>query len=688
MFSDVVPSPPAAPIPGAGRPFPLGATPTAGGTHFSVVSDRATAVDLCLVDPDGTERRVRLPQRTYGAWHGFVPGVAPGQRYGYRVHGVDPSKLLLDPYARQVDRTAYDLDVVRTQGADSAGHAPLGVVTPPPPRPRPGPGVSWEDTVFYEAHVKGLTQLHPEVPPELRGTYAGVAHPAVIAHLQALQVTAVELLPVHATATEPGLLATGRANYWGYSTLSYFAVHPGYAAEPGAELAEFAAMVDALHAAGIEVVLDVVYNHTTEGGVDIPIWLSQRGLDRDAYYLTDGHDITGTGNTVQCGSLATVRMVCDSLRYFAEELQVDGFRFDLASVLGRPSGGPFDPNAPLLAAIAADPVLSTRKLIAEPWDATGEGYAVGRFGPSWAEWNDRFRDTVRDFWRGVGGIQDLGYRLSGSSDLYGQLRRPWASVNFVTAHDGFTLRDAVSYSHKHNLANGEDGRDGTDNNRSANYGTEGETTDPAIRAMRTRQARNIAATLLLSTGTPLITQGDEMWRTQRGNNNAYCQDNDISWVDWTESEDSRDMLAFFRRTLGIRRATPALHQGEFFEGRAASGADSTPDLMWFNTDGLPMSISDWFDSYRSTVQMWIDGDAATGADGTPGPASSWLLVLHAGWDSTDITLPGPPYGSTYVPVLDTDTPTGEPADVTPLPSGTPMTIRGRTCWLLRTEPTR
>jgi isoamylase len=310
---------------------------------------------------------------------------------------------------------------------------------------------------------------------------------------------------------------------------------------------------------------------------------------------------------------------------------------------------------------------------------------VGRFGPTWAEWNDHFRDTVRDFWRGVGGVQDLGYRLSGSSDLYGALRRPWASVNFVTAHDGFTLRDTVSYSHKHNLANGEDGRDGTDNNRSANYGTEGETADPAIRAMRTRQARNLAATLLLSTGTPLITQGDEMWRTQRGNNNAYCQDNDISWVSWEESEESRQMLAFFRRTLGIRSDAPALHQGEFFEGRAPSRADETPDLAWFDTDGQPMTISDWFDSYRSTLQMWINGNDVRGhgPDGRPQSDSSWLMVLHAGWDSADITLPGPPYGAAYTPVLDTDSPTGEPADPSPLPAGIEMTIKGRSLWLLR-----
>ncbi len=685
MFLEVVPSDIAGPAPFPGKPFPLGATVSPEGTSFSLVADRATAVELCLIGAGGSERRLTLPERTAGVWHGFVPGVGPGQRYGYRIHGADPAKLLLDPYARQVDTVEYDLAVVSTPGVDSAGFAPLGVVSAPPPRPRPGPGVRWEQTVFYEAHVKGLTHLHPEIPRELRGTYAGMAHPVIIDHLRSLGVTAVELLPVHAGATEPGLAATGRANYWGYSTLSYFAVHPGYAVEPGEELIEFARLVDTLHEAGIEVIMDVVYNHTCEGGIEIPIWLAQRGLDRDNYYLADGHDITGTGNTVQCGSLATVRLVCDSLRYFADELQIDGFRFDLASVLGRPNGGPFDPNAPLLAAIAADPLLSSRKLIAEPWDATGEGYAVGRFGPNWAEWNDRFRDTVRDFWRGVGGVRDLGYRLSGSSDLYGALRRPWASVNFITAHDGFTLRDAVTYSHKHNAANGEEGRDGTDNNRSANYGTEGETNDPAIRAMRTRQARNLAATLLLATGTPLITQGDEMWRTQQGNNNAYCQDNEISWVGWELSDEAADMLAFFRRTLAIRAQAPALHQGEFFEGRAPGSADRAPDLMWFNTDGEPMSMADWFDSYRSTMQMWVNGRdvRGRGAHDSPQSDSSWLMVLHSGWDSADITLPGSPYGSAYTPVIDTDTPTGTPADDSPIGGGVELNIKGRTFWLLR-----
>ncbi len=682
----------AAPIPFPGRPFPLGATLTPEGTFFSVTADQAQAVELCLVNAGGAEQRLELSEQSYGVWHGFVPGVAAGQRYGYRVHGVDPSKLLLDPYARRVDSVNYDLQVVSTPGMDSAGFAPLGIVTAPQAAPRPGPNVPWEHTVLYEAHVKGLTRLLPAVPPAMRGTYAGIAHPAVIEHLQSLRVTTLELLPVHAHTTEPGLVATKRHNYWGYSTLSFFAPHPKYASRIGCELSEFVDMVDALHAAGIELVLDVVYNHTCEGGPDHPTPLSMRGLDAKNYYLPFPQDITGTGNTLETGTLATVRLVCDSLRYWAGELGVDGFRFDLASVMGRPHGGAFDSQAALLTAIAADPLLASKKLIAEPWDATGEGYAVGRFGSMWAEWNDRFRDGVRDFWRGQGGVRDLGYRLSGSSDLYGTSRRPWASINFVTAHDGFTLRDTVSYEHKHNLANGEEGRDGTDNNRSANYGVEGETKDPEIRAVRARQARNLAATLLLSTGTPMITMGDELWRTQGGNNNAYCQDNRTSWLDWGPALDAdgqpsegQQMLDFFRHTLRVRADAPALHQGEFFEGRPPGGTYGLADLVWFNTQGQPMTDADWFDPNRCTLQMWIDGQDVRGHGplGQPLADDSWLLVLHAGVEPAEITLPGEPFGQAYTPVIDTDSPTGVPVDRRPYSCDIEITVPARTFLLMR-----
>jgi glycogen operon protein len=681
-----------------GQPHPLGATVLAGGTNFAVVADGAITdggeppVLLCLVDESGAERRIPLLQRTAGVWHVFVPGVAAGQRYGYRVQARDPSKLLLDPYARRVDRTDYDLHAAGTPGADTAGRAPLGIVPDGVPVVAPGPNVPWEHTVIYEAHVKGLTMRHPGVPPELRGSYAGLGHPAMIEHLTALGVTTVELLPVHAHADEPLLAAASRPNYWGYSTLSFFAVHPGYASTPGAEMTEFAAMVDALHRAGLEVVLDVVYNHTCEGGPRAPIPLSRRGL-AGGYCLRSGRDLTGTGNTLDPAPLASVRLVIDSLRYFATEFGVDGFRFDLAPVLGRPGGGRFDPAATLLTAIAADPVLRTRKLIAEPWDATAEGYSLGRFGADWAEWNDRFRGGVRDFWRGAAGVRDLAYRLAGSEDFFAS-RAPWASINFVTAHDGFTLRDLVSYARKHNEANGQGGQDGTTDNRSANYGREGDPqpgdTDDAfaaILAVRTRQARNLAATLLLATGTPMICAGDELWRTQHGNNNAYCIDSPDVWLDWAalDGAPAADMLAFFRRVIGLRAAAPALHQGNFFSGRSPHDGDGVADLKWFSEAGTPMGDAEWFDGGRRTLMVWFDGNDIRGHGplGERLTDDSWLIVLHAAASPTAVTLPGPPYGDRYTPVLDTDRPTGQPRSTKPIAGGSPARIPARTLWLLR-----
>ena len=682
-----------APYPGL--PHPLGATPYAGGTNFAVIADGAPGisdVQLCLqdpADPSVTLRTITMNERTYGVWHTFVPDVGPGQVYGFRVPARDPAKLLLDPYARQVTGTDYDLVAAASYGAQTAGRVPAGIVvdntTPGLRSTSLRPWVPWEQTVLYEGHVRGLTMLHPAVPPQLRGTFAGVSHPAVIEHLQQLHVTTLELLPIQANAAEPSLQAIRRSNYWGYSTLAYFAPHPGYAAVPGQEIAEFAAMVDALHQAGIEVVLDVVYNHTCEGGPGLSVDLSTRGLAPESYFLPDGRDLTGTGNTVNARPLPVIRLVTDSLRYWADTLGVDGFRFDLASVHARPDGGPFDAGSALLSAIAADPVLSTRKLIAEPWDATGDGYAVGGFGPNWTEWNDRFRDTNRDFWRGVPGVRDLGYRLSGSSDLYAPSRRPWASINFITAHDGFTLRDLVSYNHKHNEANGENNRDGSDHNRSWNHGVEGETDDPAVIELRTRTARNLAACLLLSTGTPMITMGDELWRTQRGNNNPYCQDNEISWVNWDLDARARDMLVFCRRTLGIRRDAPALRQAEFFEGRAPVGGDRLPDLVWFNPSGEPMTDQDWFDEGRQTLGMWINGHDVRGhtVAGQPLSDRSWLLVLHAGDDPIELSLPGMPYSTSYVPTLDTDRPTGEPVSTDEIAGGSTIPMPGRTVWLLR-----
>ncbi|MEO7127167.1 MAG: glycogen debranching protein GlgX [Nakamurella sp.] len=694
----------------SGQPFPLGATLTTDGTNFAVVADGelSTAgespLDLCLVDESGAEHRVPMQQRTSGIWHAFVPGVAEGQRYGYRVSTRDAAKLLLDPYARRVDRTDYELAAASTPGADTLGHAPLGIVTARTTAATPGPNVPWEHTVIYEAHVKGLTKNHPGIPPHLRGTYAGLAHPAMLQHLTSLGVTTVELLPIHAHADEPLLARAGRPNYWGYSTLSYFAIHPGYAATPGGEMAEFAQMVDALHSAGLELMLDVVYNHTCEGGPSDAITLSWRGLANE-YYLPMTQDLTGTGNTLDPAPLTSVRLVTDSLRYFATEFGVDGFRFDLAPVLGRPGGRQFDQAATLLTAIAADPVLQTRKLIAEPWDATAEGYALGRFGADWAEWNDRFRGSIRDFWRGTGGVRDLGYRLAGSEDFFAS-RAPWASINFITAHDGFTLRDLVSYEQKHNDANGQDGTDGTNDNRSANYGMEGDGTAETpvsadIVALRTRQARNMAATLLLATGTPMICAGDEIWRTQHGNNNAYSIDSAEVWLDWSvlDSEMSpgtdtgmtpppspaAELLSFFSRVIALRAAAPALHQGNFFSGRSPMDGDGVADLKWFTETGAPMGDGAWFDNSRRTLMVWFDGNdvRSHGPHGERLTDDSWLIVLHAADTDTTITLPGVPYGDQYTPVLDTAQPTGLPASTAPIRCGLQIAMPARTVWLLR-----
>jgi glycogen operon protein len=549
------------------------------------------------------------------------------------------------------------------------------------------PDVPFEETVIYEVHVKGFTQAHPELPKNLRGTYLGLAHPVVVEHLVRLGITAVELLPVHAYADEPSLIRAGRHNYWGYSPLGYLAPHAGYASEPGREIEEFRTMVAAMHAVGIEVIVDVVFNHTCEGGPGGPT-LSLRGFDNPAYYLhgTRGNavDITGCGNTLDARSPTVIRLVTDSLRYWTTELGVDGFRFDLASTLGRPGGGSFDRDSAMLTAITTDPVLSRRKLIAEPWDATGEGYRVGEFGAQWAEWNGRYRDTVRDFWRGATGVRDLAYRLSGSSDLYDHnLRRPWQSINFVTAHDGFTLRDLVTYDHKHNEANGEDNRDGTDDNRSANYGVEGDSDDAGLLMVRTRQARNMLAMLLLSTGTPMLVAGDELWRTQRGNNNAYCQDNDLSWVDWDKTEAIDAMLAFTRRAVRLRSRSPALRQPEFFEGRTTP--TGRPDLIWFRPDGNEMNDGDWFDEHRRTLGMWIDGSTSRSRtrDGEVVTDHSWLLLMHAGTSPIDVVMPAAEYGATFEPVLDTSTPDGAPPVRRIHTARGTFTLPARTLMLLR-----
>ncbi|SHK19222.1 glycogen operon protein [Pseudonocardia thermophila] len=663
--------------------FPLGAHVDADGVRFAVASTSAELVEVCLVDgPDDalTERRFTLTEQTFGVWHGHIPGVRPGQRYGYRVHGpyrpwdgvrANPAKILLDPYARQITGSVTNLEAARgwlhdpmsgvRSEIDSLGHVPLSVITPPDePATTARPHIPWSKTVIAELHVKGATKLHPAVPPEHRGTYLGLAHPAVIGHLKRIGVTAVELLPVMAMADEPPLLARGATNYWGYSTLAFLAPTPRYASVPGNEITEFKAMVAALHDAGIEVILDVVPNHTAEGGVG-GTTLCYRGLDAPAYYTLGGNghdaDITGTGNTLDSGSPTVVRLVCDALRHWVTVFGVDGFRVDLASVLGRPHAGPFDPNSTLLTAIAVDPILSTVKLIAEPWDATGEGYRVGGFGVAWSEWNGRFRDAVRDFWRGHGGIGEVASRLTGSSDLYALSgRRPWASINFVTAHDGFTLRDLVSYERKHNEANGEDNRDGTDDNRSQNFGVEGDPAPPGVRARREATARALYATLLLATGTPMILAGDERWRTQRGNNNAYCLDDETSWIDWAEDETTRAMTAFAERVAAIRRCSAALQRDRFYRDG---------EVLWWHPAGRPLAGYDWHDGYLHTLGLQRE---------------QWLLLMHAGADAIACTLPdsGP-----YTPELDTTRAAGVPVSTRPLPGGCTITLPPRSLLLLR-----
>jgi isoamylase len=676
---------------------PLGVRTTPdGGIDVAVLASHATGVDLCLIDEVDaaldahdparyTERRVELDGPTYGVWHGHVPGVGPGQRYGFRVHGPwdpaagmrhNPAKLLLDPYARGY---AGDLAYVPAtlgggagedggpDGEDSLPFVPHGVVMPEHPRATVWrPRVPWADTVVYEAHVRGLTMRHPGVPPELRGTYAGVAHPAVVEHLKALGVTTLELLPIHANASEPWLAGRGLSNYWGYSTMSFFAPHAGYAtaaaraAGPDAVLDEVRGMVHLLHEAGIEVLLDVVYNHTCEGGDDA-LDLSWRGLDNTLYYLHDGSsparlaDVTGTGNTLDFRRARVVQMALDSLRYWAQEVDVDGYRFDLAVTLGRDHDG-FTPDHPFLVALQTDPVLSGLKLVAEPWDVGPGGWQTGRFPPPMAEWNDRFRNAARSFWleapkagshgQPMHGLRELTTRLAGSADLFGHsdpplMRGPVASINYVTAHDGFTLADLVSFDHKHNDANGEDNRDGTDDNRSWNHGVEGHdpsgadaTTEPwsAVVPLRRRSQRNLLATLLLSAGTPMITAGDEMGRSQGGNNNAYAQDNEISWLDWDLDTAGAELLATARFLTGLRAEHAALRAESFYLGVPRPGEELT-DLLWYDDGGAAMDAAAWSVDGRRIIQMLRPGPEDDDAD--------VLVVLHGGLEDAVVTLPDP-----------------------------------------------
>jgi isoamylase len=664
-----------------GRPAPLGATWDGEGVNFSLFSEVAERVELCLFDEDGRETAaIDLPEVTALCWHGYLPGVGPGQRYGYRVHGPwDPargarcnaSKLLLDPYAKAVagrvrwHEAVYPYRFADPEGSfndlDSAPYVPRSVVIDPrfdwtDDRP---PHTSWHKTVIYETHVKGLTARHPDVPPPLRGTYAGLAHPAVTGYLRDLGVTAVELMPVHQFIHDAFLVERGLRNYWGYSSIGYLAPHDEYAADPtpGGGVREFKEMVRALHRAGLEVILDVVYNHTSEGNHLGPM-LSLKGIDNAAYYRLMANDpryymdYTGTGNTLNMRHPHTLQLVMDSLRYWVEEMHVDGFRFDLAATLAR-GLHEVDKLSSFFDIIHQDPVISRVKLIAEPWDVGEGGYQVGNFPPLWSEWNAEYRDTVRDFWRGADQtLGEFAYRLTGSSDLYQTTaRRPYASINFVTAHDGFTLRDLVSYDRKHNEANGEGNRDGSDHDRSWNGGVEGPSDDPEIEALRRRQQRNFLATLLLSQGVPMLLGGDEFGRTQRGNNNAYCQDNELSWYDWDAID--QDLLRFVRRLLRLRREHPVLRRRHWFRGRAIHGAD-VKDIAWFNPDGQQMREAHWGEGYAKSVAVFLDGRSVASPGGPSATSDDrFFLIFNAHHEAIDYTLPGAAWAEDWRLELDT-----------------------------------
>ncbi|UZN05081.1 glycogen debranching protein GlgX [Cellulomonas sp. S1-8] len=668
-----------------GRPYPLGATYDGTGTNFALFSGVAERVELCLVDDDGTETRVDLREVDAFVWHGYLPAIAPGQRYGYRVHGpydpaaghrCDPSKLLLDPYAKAIDGQvdgdpslySYTFGDTDTRNeSDSAGHTMTSVVVNPffdwgHDRP---PEHEYHETVLYEAHVKGLTRLHPAVPEEMRGSYAALGHPAVIDHLSSLGITAIELMPVHQFVNDPSLQERGLSNYWGYNTIGFFAPHNGYAsmAGTGQQVQEFKSMVKALHAANIEVILDVVYNHTAEGNHMGPT-LSFRGIDNASYYrLVDDDpshyfDTTGTGNSLLMRSPAVLQLIMDSLRYWVTEMHVDGFRFDLAATLAR-QFHEVDRLSAFFDLVHQDPVISQVKLIAEPWDLGEGGYQVGGFPPLWTEWNGKYRDTVRDFWRGEPStLGEFASRLTGSSDLYEHTgRAPIASINFVTAHDGFTLRDLVSYNDKHNEANGEDNRDGESHNRSWNGGVEGPTDDPEVTQLRARQQRNFLATLLLSQGVPMIAHGDEIGRTQGGNNNGYCQDDEITWVDWDLDEERQSLLEFTRRVIHLRRDHPVFRQRRFFAGAAEHGGESDlRDIAWMTPTGGHMSDDAWSSDHAFAVMVFLNGDAIDEPDmrGQDVVDDSFLLLFNSHWEKKQFQLPGTEYGAAWTAVLDTD----------------------------------
>jgi glycogen operon protein len=649
-----------------GQAYPLGASFDGSGTNFAVFAENAERVEVCLFDEEGFETRLRLSESTAFVHHGYVPGIRPGHRYGYRIHGIwdpgrgslfNPDKLLIDPYARAIEGEVLWSDAVfgyqrqhpdRMNDVDSAPFVPRSIVVDDrfdwgedarPHRPL-------FESVIYETHVKGISQTHPDVPAHLRGTFAGMASKPVIDHLVSLGVTAVELMPVHHFISEHTLIQRRLTNYWGYATVGFFAPHGPYSSsgDRGQQVTEFKSLVKALHAAGIEVILDVVYNHTCEGGPDGPT-LSMRGIDNASYYRLDPADpsryidYTGTGNSLNVRHSQVLQLIMDSLRYWVTEMHVDGFRFDLASALARDLHD-VDKLSAFFDLIHQDPVISQVKLIAEPWDVGEGGYQVGNFPSLWSEWNAEYRDGVRDYWRGNDwALAEFASRFTGSSDLYGfSGRRPHASINFVTAHDGFTLRDLVSYNTKHNEANGEGNRDGENNNRSWNSGVEGETEDPAVNTLRKRRARAMLTTLMLSQGVPMISGGDEFGRSQRGNNNAYCQDDEISWYDWGDVDE--ELLAYTRNLVAFRHAHPVFRRRRWFEGRSVRGSERH-DIVWFNTDGIEMSGESWSRGYAKSLAVYLNGKAieTPNEHGERVVDDSFLVLFNAHSERVHFTMP-------------------------------------------------
>lgn len=702
-----------------GKPYPLGATWDGVGVNFAIFSEHASKVELCLfddLDSPYEADRITMPEQTDDVWHVYVPNLKPRQLYGYRVYGpydpplgmrFNPNKLLMDPYAKAITGTIKWNDTMfgypigdpmvdlAFDKRNSAPFMPRCVVVDmsfPWVDDRP-PDIPLYRSVIYELHVKGFTQLHPDVPENLRGTYAGLATPAIIEYLKSLGVTAVELLPVHHHVDDRHLVERGLTNYWGYNSLGYFSPDVRYSSPdlPGEQVYEFKAMVKALHAAGIEVILDVVYNHTAEGNHLGPT-LSWRGIDNEAYYrLVPGNpryymDYTGTGNSLNMLNVRSLQMIMDSLRYWITEMHVDGFRFDLAATLMR-GLHEADRLSSFFDVIHQDPIISQAKLIAEPWDVGPGGYQVGNFPVLWSEWNGKYRDTVRRFWKGdESQVAELAYRLAGSSDLYEHNgRRPYASINFVTAHDGFTLRDLVSYNEKHNMANGENNQDGDSHNNSWNCGVEGPTDDPGIKALRARQMRNLMGTLLLSQGVPMILAGDERGRTQQGNNNAYCQDNEISWVNWDLDDIGRDILAFTRKLIQIRNEHPMLHRRRFFQGRSIHGT-GIHDIVWWRPDGGEMTDEEWSNGVVRCLGMLLNGQAMDDYDerGLPVRDDILLFLLNAYYQDIPFTLPGKPSEPVWELVLDTSLTAAEHAKLKPTKSkcGQKYSLKGRSLVLL------